>query len=70
MSDFDLAVITSEPSLARRADNQVQRVARIRHGGLQIGVYHRPARSVDLTRTDGVESAPATEPAETPTTTE
>ncbi len=40
---YGLAVATSDPSLARRADGRMDRVAGIRHGGLRVGFYHRPA---------------------------
>ncbi len=40
---YGLAIVTSDPSLARRADGGANRVAGIRHGGLRVGFYHRPA---------------------------
>ncbi len=40
---YGLAVVTSDPSLAKRADGGVNRVAGILHGGLRVGFYHRPA---------------------------
>lgn len=52
---YDLALVTSEPSLARRADKRVDRVARFRHGGLQVGVYHR-SQPVDGTTRDSEET--------------
>ncbi len=65
LKGYGMVVLTPDTKLAKAADGRLRSVARFRHGGLPVEMFHRPPPSPDpegeqqaeLAATDGVDEA-------------